>query len=80
MVGNEEHDHVHHGDHDRGCGEVEVGQCHVGVKGIVKDMGRGGDNTLFLMFDASPQTLNTLFYKKPTTWRLGSTFLRKPKF
>ena len=67
MVGNEEHDHVHHGDHDRGCGEVEVGQCHVGVKGIVKDMGRWGDNTLFLMVDAcqgqaSPQTLNTFIF------------------
>ena len=21
-----------------------------------------------------------LFYKKPTTWRVGSTFLRKPRF
>ena len=45
---------------------VEVGQCHIGVKGIVKDMGRGGDDTLFLMVDAcqgqaSPQTLNTFF-------------------
>ena len=33
------HDHVDHGDRDRGCGEV--GQGHVGVNGIVKDKGRG---------------------------------------
>ena len=35
MVENKGHDHAHHGDRDRGCGEV--GQCHVGVKGIVKE-------------------------------------------
>ena len=34
------------------------------------------------IFDPMPNSNNTLFffYKKPTTWRVGSTFLRKPRF
>ena len=41
------HDHVHHGNRDRG----EVRQAHVGVNGIVKDEVRG-KNPLFLMIKA----------------------------
>ena len=29
---------------------------------------------------SSPITTLIFFYKKPTTWRVGSTFLRKPRF
>ena len=36
---NQGHDHVHHGDRDRG--RWEVGQGHVGVNGSVEDEGRG---------------------------------------
>ena len=39
MVEEQGHDYVHHGDCDRSRGEV--GQCQIGVKGIVKDKGRG---------------------------------------
>ena len=39
MVEDQGHDHVLHGDRDRGRGEV--GKGHVGVKGIVKDEIRG---------------------------------------
>ena len=39
MKDDQEHDHVHHGARDTGRGEV--GQCHVGVNGIVEDEVRG---------------------------------------
>ena len=39
VVEDQGHDHVRHDDRDRGRGEV--GQCHVGVKGIAKNKGRG---------------------------------------
>ena len=45
MDNDQGHDHALHGNHERR--RVEVGQGHVGVNGIVKDEGRGGDYVLF---------------------------------